>query len=115
MEGSILVFRFDPEDGVLRSVLETGGLELVRSDELRGALSGWLGRVAEARQTAMDVTNARHVQLGELYDTVEGSGSELRRQMVLSIHARMRRNVITQQEWLLLELDRVLSLLEGVG
>ena len=112
MEASIRIFRFDPEDGVLRSALETGGLEILRSDELRSALGGWFGRVEEARQTALDATNARHALLGELYDTAEGAGSELRRRLVLRSYASLRRTVVWQQESLLLELDRVLSLLE---
>ena len=114
MQGSMGIFRFDPDDGVLRSGLETGGLELIRSDELRSALSGWLSRVAEARQTALDMTHLRNVLWGEIFDTVEGSGSEFRRQLVLRTHARMKRDVIGQQERLLHDLEEILSLLEEV-
>jgi hypothetical protein len=111
MTRSFALYRFDPEDGVLRSVMETGGLELVRRDDLRSALSGWPGRVAEARQTALDATNARHLLVRDIWGVIEGSGSELRRELVLTSHVAYRGSVVGQQEWLLQELERILSLL----
>jgi hypothetical protein len=51
--------RFDPITGTIRSVIDGGELGIIRDDELRAALAGWLDRAEEARLTDQQVTDMR--------------------------------------------------------
>lgn len=51
--------RFDPVTGVLRSVIDGGELGIIRDDELRATLAGWLDRAEETRLTDQQVTDMR--------------------------------------------------------
>ena len=44
--------RFDPVSGVLRSIIASGQLDLIRDKELRQALAGWPDRTLEAQLSA---------------------------------------------------------------
>ena len=60
--------RFDPLTGAIRSLVDGGELQVVRSDELRRALAGWSDRAEEARLTNQSFT----VLMAGLYPVVLG-------------------------------------------
>lgn len=47
--------RFDPLTGAIRSLVDGGELQVVRSDELRRTLAGWSDRAKEARLTSQSL------------------------------------------------------------
>ncbi len=47
--------RFDPLSGAIRSLVDGGELQVIRSDELRRALAGWSDRAEEARLTVQSL------------------------------------------------------------
>ncbi len=66
--------RFDPVTGAIRSLLDGGDLGLIRDDDLRKALAGWIDRAEEARMTHENVHTTRST-LAPILLTVEPSRS----------------------------------------
>jgi hypothetical protein len=107
--------RYDPLDGVLQSTLETGELSLIVDPSLRAALAGWSARVREAEQSALTAISGRGEILPDLFDVMLGETTYERRRLVVGWSRGFMTIPLRQQEELLVEMDRILTLLEGAG
>ncbi len=55
--------RFDPITGAIRSLLDSGDLPLVQSDDLRRALAGWPDRAAEALLSHASIDDRQRIPI----------------------------------------------------
>lgn len=111
LNGSLFLSRFDPLNGVLNGVIETGELGLVRNVALRNKLAGWQGKVEEARITALDVQAYRSSVMSEVFDVALGSGSRGRHETVLRSVQEFSDIAMRQQRALLIDLAEIRELL----
>lgn len=115
LDGSLYLRRFDPLTGVLGSIIETGELALIQDAGLRHALSGWEGKVEEAKITTLDVQAYRAAVMPELFDVVHGPPDPARHETAIRSVTIFSAIVSRQQKELLIEVGRIRQLLESGG
>ncbi len=107
-----IVVRFDPLSGVLRSLIETGELALIREPALRHALAGWLGLVEEAALVQIAGGDRRSDLMPLLLEALQRNQPDQRDLPLLRLYRTYVRFAGLRQAPLLTELDRILGLLE---